>query len=456
MRQRLIGGAKAHLLANLSRVIIQLGMVAVVLPIWGVQLYGEWLVLAAVPTYLGLTDLGLFSAAVSDMTMAVARGERDHARDVFQTISRGVGVVFAVVVLALPPIVAVAPLASWFHFVRIDEATAAAAIVMLAVRTLLIAYSGLLYGGFASEGYYGQGIVFMAGITFLEFVGLLATAILGYGPAVAAAVMLASRVAGNGVMYVAMRRRAPWLWLGKPARKPRVVKRLLGAGLATTAIGTGSTLSTQGMVILIGVVVGPASVAIFSTLRTMTRVVIQLLSSISETVAPELARAYGKGDSARLRKLHRRASQIAVWAAVPLLTALAIFGSSVLGLWTDGLIGSGGWLLYLFLIGAAIDTIWFTSGGILYWTNRHQRVAVIYIVASLATLVLAYVLLRTSGLIGVAIALIALELTMLIVVLRQSLPAAHDTLTGWALTVITPPGWALNAVRGPFGQVRGS
>lgn len=56
---------------------IQLVSVPVFLHFWGPKLYGEWLVLSAIPIYLGLTDFGFGSVAATEMTMQVARGGAD-------------------------------------------------------------------------------------------------------------------------------------------------------------------------------------------------------------------------------------------------------------------------------------------------------------------------------------------------------------------------------------------
>ena len=44
-----------------------------------------------------------------------------------------------------------------------------------------------------------------------------------------------------------------------------------------------------GMVVLVGVALSPASAAVFSTLRTMSRVVIQLLASVFAVISPEIS-----------------------------------------------------------------------------------------------------------------------------------------------------------------------
>ncbi len=96
--------------------------------------------------------------------------------------------------------------------------------------------------------------------------------------------------------------------------------------------------------------------------------------------------------------------------------------------------------------------LWLTSLAVLFGTNRHQRAAVHYLVASVIALPIAYVMLEAWGLDGAALALVLLESYMLVVVLRQALPAAHDTLRGWLGALIRPPTFIVSRHRAQAGS----
>jgi O-antigen/teichoic acid export membrane protein len=198
------------------------------------------------------------------------------------------------------------------------------------------------------------------------------------------------------------------------------------------------------MVVLVGIVLGPASAAVFSILRTMSRVVIQLLASIFAVVSPELGRAFAEQDADTLRRLNRQACQAAVWLAAPIILFLAVFGGDIVHVWTAGKVQTGGLLLYLFLAVAAIDSLWFTNLAVVFARNQHQRLALYYVIASAINFPVAYVLLKTWGIDGGAASLVLVELFMLIVVLREALPAAHDTLRGWLSALVRPPHHLIN------------
>lgn len=78
--RRILHGIGANGYGLLVTVVVQLAGVPILLHAWGAQLYGEWLILAAIPTYLSMTDLGFSQSAGNDMTAHVARGKCAEAQ----------------------------------------------------------------------------------------------------------------------------------------------------------------------------------------------------------------------------------------------------------------------------------------------------------------------------------------------------------------------------------------
>src|SRR5260370_41898128 len=77
VRGRLIRGFGVTALGPVVTAIVQIVSVPVFLHFWGVKLYGEWLIISAIPIYLALSDLGFGNVAANDMTMRVIAGYRE-------------------------------------------------------------------------------------------------------------------------------------------------------------------------------------------------------------------------------------------------------------------------------------------------------------------------------------------------------------------------------------------
>ena len=71
--------------SRLSSTVMQLVGVPVFLHFWSVPLYGNWMVVSAIPSYLSFSSVGFGSVAGNEMTMLVAREDRAAALRVFQS-----------------------------------------------------------------------------------------------------------------------------------------------------------------------------------------------------------------------------------------------------------------------------------------------------------------------------------------------------------------------------------
>lgn len=429
-------GAAGQASTIVSRIVVQLAMAGVLLPAWGLQLYGEWLTIVGIALFAGASDLGFLTAAATDMSISAGRGDHAHARDTFRTVSRWLGLTFVAAVVVVFGLATQAPLTDWIGLEQIDRSTAIAILTMMAAQSMVLMFCVLFAAGYAADGKYGEAFAMLSGIYLLEWVAAGVAAVAGFGPLIATAALLGVRLLGALTMYLHMRRRVIWLSLGRPSQRVHLRKRLTGPALAGAAMGWGTAASLQAMVVLVGVVAGPANAAIFATVRAISRVVIQLASAVGPMVGPEFALAFGAGDGALIRSLHTRVTQLGTWSAIGMVALLAVFGDWIVSAITRGHVSVQGPLLLLLLAGAVLEVVWRTSGAVLFATNRHQRVGVIFTVVSVATLGLAYVLVKGWGVDGAAVSVVLLSAIMLVVMVPIALAAAGISLGAWVRSLV--------------------
>src|SRR5438093_923862 len=113
--RRLLKGFGANLYGQAAVIVIQLAGVPILLNYWHPQLYGEWLILFAIPGYLSMTDLGFSQSAANDMTARVARGDKTTALTVFQSLSALVLLSALGGLLLVGAATILLPLGSWLH-----------------------------------------------------------------------------------------------------------------------------------------------------------------------------------------------------------------------------------------------------------------------------------------------------------------------------------------------------
>ena len=425
--------------------VIQLVSVPVFLAVWGVPTYGEWLVLSAVPTYVALSDLSFSSVAGNSMVMLEAAGKRTDAITLGRRLWSIVSVMTGVAVLAAVAIALIFG-GAFGNGAAIPGSEARIILVALFLQVAVGNQYGVLDAWYRAGGRYPTSAIMRQLGRLLEFGALMGAVLLGAGPGTAAVAFLAGSVAGFGVSWVVLRRAVPWSTF-RPARPHlQTFRELLAPGVAFMAFPIGNALSLQGLTIVIGVTLGAAAVVVFSTTRTLTRVVLQVISSINGSVWPELSRAIGGGQLGEARAIVRRSVQLVLMGSLSLLLGLALFGAAIIRWWTRGAVDPPGMLLYILLVGMIGNSCWSTLSVVLAATNRHKRLAVVYLLGTIIALFAAIPLGAAFGLVGAALALLAIDSVMVPYVLRVSLDVVQDVPRDFLSALLDVPA-GIRAVR---------
>ncbi|MGO9127651.1 MAG: lipopolysaccharide biosynthesis protein [Terriglobales bacterium] len=442
VRRRLVRGFGASAMGPVVTALVQLVSVPVFLRFWGAHLYGEWMVLSAIPTYLSLSDMGFGSVAGNDMTMRVARGDRAGALESFQST----WVLVTVASLAVGLLVCAGmwwlPLGSWFHLSMLSSREIATVLVLLSLYALVVLQGTLILAGFRCEGNYPAGMLGGNIVRLTEWTAATVVVLLGGKAVEVAATYLVVRACGNLILTIIMRRKSPWIHYGVAHATRACIRRLAAPAVAFMAFPLGNALSIQGLLMAIGIVLGPVAVAVFSTLRTLTRAVIQLMGVVHTTVWPEISIAYGSAQFARARQLHRHACRVSLWLSISVVTALTLFGRPVYVLWTHHRLGFDAAVFHVLLCVIIANTFWYTSSVVAVACNAHQKVAIAYVVGTLLSIASTFAFTRYLGLLAPAISLLAIDVLMTAVVLPESTRILRDDLGEFLKSAVAPrPLW---------------
>ena len=446
-RERLRQGLGGQAFAQAVGLVVQLGGVPLFLYFWGPSLYGEWLVLAALPAWLVFSNLGFTSATVNEATMCVARGEPDAARRAFQTtwvfmtaVSFAVAALF---VLGTAP----APLASWFGFSGLDDGDASVILALLMLQVLVHMQADLAAAGLYGAGRYGLHAILAASTRLVSFLVVAVFVAFGGGPMGAAVVMAGTECVGLVVMIGAARRHAPWMRYGVSGVSRAVLRGLAPPSLGYVGLTVGNALAIQGPILVLGMVLGPTAVAVFATLRLPARALAMLATVVFATLRPEMAMAYGSGDTGRLRRLNVRAVQLSLWLGLAGFAALMLLGPWIVEVWTVGRIAVEQPLFAWLLAGGLATLLWTGASTVLHATNHHKETAWLYVLAACAGLAASVAAAAYTGTSGVAAALAVSEVLVLALVLKRALAFVDQRFGELAGAALRPPVDALELLR---------
>ncbi len=180
-------------------------------------------------------------------------------------------------------------------------------------------------------------------------------------------------------------------------------------------------LNIQGMVLVVGATLGPLAVATFSTLRTLTRFIFQMVLSISHAFEPEMAAAWGRKEKSLLVRLYINNLRLSFWLALCAVTSLFFLGDWIVRVWTHGKVPMNAPLFNWLLVSALASVLWYGGLNLLKAGNHHLRASLWYIFASLTAVLLAAFLLQKTGRLAVAgQALVVMDGLIIIYVFRSA------------------------------------
>ena len=425
-RRRLIWGFIAQGVSKFSQTVITLAQVPIFLHFWSEPVYGEWITLNALPSYLLFSNLGFSTVAGNEMSMSVARGDRESALRVFQSCWWLIVITLTLTTLAVVGLLHFIHLSTLLNIHFISDSDAKWTIGYLGVTILLGQLEGMMQSAYRSVDRNPFGSFLRSMFTLAAFVAMMVPVALHLGPRSAAKMFACVSILGIVIMAFMTRHAVPWISYGWKHASFSEIRRLAAPAFAFMGFPMGLALNLQGTVLVISHTIGPVAVVIFGTARTVSRVALQMVEMINTTFEPEFSKSYALRDSSLIRTLHRRACQSSLLLSSLVVMLMITVGPFFLSHWTHGKVPPSRDLLSILLLGVIVYSFWSTSSTIMKSTNQHQRLAAVYVGATGITVLATYFASRHYGLFGAAWSLLLSELLMNLYVLPNSLRIAHD------------------------------
>ncbi len=438
-KRRLMLGFIVNWVGKLASTVIQLVQVPVFLHFWSVPLYGEWMIVNSIPAYLSFSNVGFGSVAGNEMTMMVAREDRDSALRVFQSCWWLIALICTATIILLSGGLYYLPAARLLKLSTLGETDTKWIIFYLGVSVLLGQLEQLLQSAYRCVGRYPFGTFIKSLLSLGAFACMIVAVILGAGARTTALVFASANIAGTILLCFLVRRDIPWIRFGWQYASFDEIRKLARPAIAFMGFPLGNALNLQGTLLAVGYAMGPTAVVVFGTARTVSRVALQMVQMVNTTFEPEMSIAFGARNYALTRTLLRRAVQLALFVAVSIVFVMLSFGPWFLTHWTGGHVPPSRPLLAILLLVVLFYALWSTSATLMTSTNQHQRLATYFIFGTSISCVLCYFFARAYGLYGAAASLLIAETVMNFYVVPACLHIAHDTMPAFLASMLHIP-----------------
>ena len=340
------------------------------------------MIVNSIPAYLSFTNTGFGSVAGNEMTMMVARDDREGALRVFQSCWWLIALICTASILLLSGALYFLPAARLLKLTHISANPTPSG----SSSTSASPFSSVSSSSSCSPPTAASAAIPSAPSSKTSSLSLPSPArsprsCSAADPVSTALVFATINIACTILLCILVRRDIPWIEFGWSHASFSEIRKLARPAIAFMGFPLGNALSLQGSLLAVGYALGPVAVVVFSTARTVSRVALQMVQMVNSTFEPEMSIAFGAGNYELTRTLLRRACQLALLVALVIVVVMMTFGPWFLTHWTGGHVPPSRGLLSILLLVVVFYALWSTSATLMTSTNQHQRLATYYILA---------------------------------------------------------------------------
>jgi len=372
---------------------------------WSPTLYGEWLALFSLVSYLSTLDLGMNMAVTNQLTQTYACGKLDeYAR--YQHSATAFYVFVAVTgSILLAVAVCILPLATWMGLREVSAIDAAWVAWLLGIQLLLSLVAGLIAGVYRTTGDLAKSQWTNNCQRTLLFASITAALALGGGVVAVAAVQIWPLVLVSLLATCDIRRRYHTLLPGLSRVSLSAIRDLLGPSLFFFLIMLANGLTQQGPILLVSSAMGGAAVAMLAVSRTLTNLIRQTVGAFNSALWPDITRLEASGNLTQLRTLHHLLVVSCSTLCVVLAVVLWYHGAEIIRVWTGGKLEPDSTLLRLLVVQLVMQSPWIASSTFSAAANRHRILARSYLISGIVGLAVTAILLGRIGIWAVPVGL---------------------------------------------------
>lgn len=400
------------------RIIEQLLLVPFFLSVWGPEYYGEWLTISIIPSVLAFSDLGFGTAISNSFVLSYSSGKLKEAANTYVT-----GLIITSLTVLIGVILSVVIILGGEKLGILGKSIISPSSIMISLAFLmasrLMGFYIQLFEGFfrakskasiAFHSYSIEGILrIIVGVSCL----LLHCDIIGYSLG-----QFLIELVFNIVFAIYAIKLVKDLPSGKFEKEIGVSTVKKGLGFMLTPIW--QSIYMQGSTIVVRIVLGPAAVAVFNTVRTVCKSINAAFSIVNGSIFPEVQIAYGKGDIKLVKQIYVYAMQIVFFISMLGLLFLSLFGPVLYGWWTHNELTVTNIIWFVFMLGIPLNALWWTAGTIFRAINKPLMFSVFGFIASIISTIITYVLAYPLNMLGAAIGFVTMDFIMLLLTLSLS------------------------------------
>lgn len=269
----------------------------------------------------------------------------------------------------------------------------------ICVQVMASVYSGVLTGYHRWDIYNLIQIV----VAFISLVFSTVTLLCGGGLVMLALVQLGAELIGRLMQIIAAKKIFPSLTISRKYFKLSTAKSMLKFGGKTYVNVIAYLIANQTVNILIGALLGPAVLALYSRPRALIRRIGSVVRKYAMLLVPTVSSLQMSKDNEGIMEIAVNSTQIAIMLSLPPIMLFGMFGGDILQLWM-GSDYNNARLAAVVAFGGFFEIAYMPLYRTLMGMNMHGRLVRINLISAIATGISAYIAITaTDDIVMVAI-----------------------------------------------------
>ncbi len=425
VHQRVLKNLFSSSVAQGISIVIQLTLIPLYLKFWGQEVLGQWYLLQSVANWLFISDLGLFGAHATELTLLVSEKRFAEARPLLRSVST---LTFISSFFLLTCLVTLSSLGGFWEKLGISPSANHLSLItfLMCLHHFLMQRTGLLYDIFRAHGQMSRGTHWNTFMRFSEFTLSGVIVILGGQMTQVTFGLVIVRAVGYFAMFRNVRESYSELGFKffpslSQAVDLKAVRRLARPSFSFLLFPLADRIKFDGTSLVLGSLFGPPVVSAFNSVRTLANAVYQASALFRTSVLPEFSIAFAskKYDEARVAFLQCLLISFFINAFASLF--LLTYGATIYEFWTHKLIHFDPVLLQIFLLSIVLHGVWSNGALPALSVNRHYQISIALVTSSALALLFSSALAFAFSYQAFAIGFLLNELILIPIVFKESL-----------------------------------
>lgn len=368
----------------------QLVSVPIFLNAWGVELYGEWIILNTLNSILQTTDLGLTTATSNLLTIEFLKKNYSKCNSLITNNIFFLGIVFSLTFAVIVLINFLLPLSDILNLKILNSQQ----IFFVTNLIVLQIFFGMLTNSFSSifiaTNKYDRGVNIDNLIRLCEYIGIILSLYFEKGPISILLTIILIKIIGLIIKVYRARSYFPFK-IGVGNIDFVILRPLIVPSLNFVIFPIANSISQQGTIIIIGRYFNSSLVVLYNTTKTLVSLCRTVIDIITRSYWPQILHLYGLKNISALQKTHSNMFKLTLGVILISTLILIPLGENIYSIWLGSDIVFNNKLficLFIWMIVSGLQTI---HGTMLLATNNHQnyslRTLTFYILSLLSNVI---------------------------------------------------------------------